>query len=76
MQLHMAGSPGPSHQPAARAANVHPQERADRTGHLSPHLALQELHGGHDQQIPASRANTAPPSGRRGLPHAGLKVQL
>jgi len=72
----MAGGPGPAHQPATRTADVHPQERADRTGHLSPHPALQELHGGHDQQIAAAGAAAAPPAGQRGVPHPRPQVQL
>ena len=76
MQLHMAGSAGPAHQPAARTANVHTQERADRTRHLSPHPEIQELHGGHDKQITAAGAAAAPPAGQRGVPHPGPQVQL
>ena len=59
----MARSPGPHHQSAARTADVHPQERADGTGHLPPHPTIQELHGGHGKQVPAASAAAAPPAG-------------
>lgn len=76
MQLHMAGSPGSPHQSTARATNVHTQERVDRTWHLSPHLAIQKLHGGDDKQVTAAGAAAAPPAGQCGIPHPGPQVQL
>lgn len=76
MQLHMAGSPEPTHPAAARAANVRTQERADGARHLSPHPAVQELHGGNDQQVGAASAPAVPPAGQRGVPHPGPQVQL
>lgn len=76
MQLYVAGSPGSAHQFAEGTANVHSQERADRTWHISPHPAFQELHGGHDKQIAAASSSAAPPAGQCGLLNPRPQVQL
>lgn len=76
MQFHMAGSPGPTHQPTTRTTNVYTQKRTDRARHLSPHFAVQKLYGGYDKQITAAGTVASPPAGQCGVPYPRPQVQL